>query len=189
MVARLAVGFERPAEVVDLAAVDIKSGCLGCLPCGLDNNCVFEGKDDFTSLYRDRVLAADILFFAGDICDRFLSARWKTFFDGSFFLGRAPTLTGKQLAWVATGPLRQPASLRQFMEAYIEQHSANLVGIISDEYADSAQIDALLDDLAVRAVVWATTGYHMAPSFLGWCAVSDTPPQVSTYSSQGINAW
>jgi multimeric flavodoxin WrbA len=167
MVARLAAGFERPVEVVDLAAVDIKSGCLGCLQCGLDNECQFEGKDDFTTLYRDRVIAADILFFAGDIRDRYLSARWKTFFDRSFFLGHAPSLTGKQLAWVAAGPLRQLPNLRQFMEAYTEQQGANLLGVVSDEYADSAQVDALLDDLAVRGVAWATTGYQRPPSFLG----------------------
>ncbi len=167
MVARLAAGFDRPAEVVDLAAVDIKSGCLGCLQCGLDNECQFEGKDDFTTLFRDRVIAADILFFAGDIRDRYLSARWKTFFDRSFFLGHAPSLTGKQLAWVAAGPLRQLPNLRQFMEAYAEVQGANLLGIVSDEYADPVQIDALIDDLAVRGVAWATTGYQRPSSFLG----------------------
>lgn len=167
MVARLAAGFEQPAEVVDLATVDIKSGCLGCLQCGLDNECQFEGKDEFTTLFRDRVLAADMLFFAGDIRDRYLSARWKTFFDRSFFRGHAPSLTGKQLAWVVAGPLRQLPTLRQFIEVYTEMQGANLLGVISDEYADSAQVDALLDDLAVRGVAWATIGYQRPPSFLG----------------------
>jgi multimeric flavodoxin WrbA len=160
MVARFAASFDRPVEVVDLAAVDIKSGCLGCLRCGLDNECQFEGKDAFTTLFRDRVMTADILFFAGDIRDRYLSARWKTFFDRSFFRGHAPSLTGKQLAWIVAGPLRQLPNLCQFMEAYTEMHGANLLGIVSDEYADSAQIDALLDDLAVRGVAWTASGYR-----------------------------
>jgi multimeric flavodoxin WrbA len=167
MVARLAASFDRPVEVVDLAVVDIKSGCLGCLQCGLDNECPLAGKDDFTTLFRDRVITADILFFAGDVRDRYLSARWKTFFDRSFFLGHAPSLTGKQLAWVAAGPLRQLPNLRQFMEAYTEMQGANLLGFVSDEYANSAQIDALLDDLAVRGVAWAASGYKRPPSFLG----------------------
>jgi multimeric flavodoxin WrbA len=167
MVARLAASFDRPVEVVDLAAVDIKAGCLGCLSCGLDNECRFEGKDGFTNLYRDRVMNADILFFAGDIRDRYLSARWKTFFDRSFFRGHAPSLTGKQLAWVAAGPLQQLPNLRQFMEAYTEMHGANLLGIVSDEYADSAQIDTLLDDLAIRGVAWTASGYQRPVSFLG----------------------
>jgi multimeric flavodoxin WrbA len=167
MVARLAASFDRPVEVVDLAAVDIKAGCLGCLCCGLDNECQFEGKDDFTTLFRDRVMTADILFFAGDIRDRYLSARWKTFFDRSFFRGHAPSLTGKQLAWVVAGPLQQLPNLRQFMEAYTEMHDANLLGIVSDEYADSAQIDALLDDLAVRGGAWTASGFRRPVSFLG----------------------
>jgi multimeric flavodoxin WrbA len=167
MVKRLAASFDRPVQVVDLAAVDIKAGCLGCLKCGLDNECQFEGKDDFTNLFRDQVMTADLLFFAGDIRDRYLSARWKTFFDRSFFRGHAPSLTEKQLAWIVTGPLRQLPNLGQFMQAYTEMHQANLLGIVSDEYADSSQIDALLDDLALRGVAWTASGYQRPNSFLG----------------------
>jgi multimeric flavodoxin WrbA len=167
MVARLAAGFDQPVAVVDLAAVDIKAGCQGCLQCSLDNECVFEGKDGFTALFRDQVMAADILFFAGDIRDRYLSARWKTFFDRSFFRGHAPSLGGKQVAWVVAGPLRQLPNLRQILEAYLEVQTANLLGIVSDEYADSAELDALLDDLAARAVAWAASGYRRPATFLG----------------------
>ena len=166
MVNRLASGFDRPVEVLDLASADIKAGCQGCLQCGLDNECQFEGKNGFTDLYRDKVLTADLLFFAGDIRDRYLSARWKVFFDRSFFRGHVPSLVGKQLAWVVAGPLRQLPNLRQIMEAYTELHSANLLGIVTDEYADSAQIDALLDDLAARGVDWAASGYLRPVSFL-----------------------
>jgi multimeric flavodoxin WrbA len=156
--------------VVDLATVDIKAGCQGCLRCGLDNECLFEGKDDFTAFFRDRVITADILFIAGDIRDRYLSARWKTFFDRSFFRGHAPSLTGKQVAWVVAGPLGQLPNLRQIMEAYVQIHGGNLLGIVSDEYRDSARIDALLDDLTVRGVAWAADGYRQPPSFLGEAA-------------------
>jgi len=167
MVARLAAGFDRPVEVVDLSAVDIRAGCLGCLQCGLDNECQFGDKDDFTRLFRDQVMGADILFLGGDIRDRYLSARWKTFFDRSFFRGHAPSLAGKQLAWIVAGPLRQLPSLRQFMEAYTEMQGANLLGVVSDEYADPDQIDALINDLAIRGVAWAASGYRQPSTFLG----------------------
>lgn len=167
MIARLAGSCDRPIEVVDLAEVDIKAGCQGCLQCGLDNACVFEGKDEFTTLFRNRVMAADILFFAGDIRDRYLSARWKTFFDRSFFRGHAPSLAGKQVGWIIAGPLRQLPNLSQILEAYLEVQAANLLGIVTDEYAESHQIDALLDDLAVRAVAWASGGYLRPVTFLG----------------------
>jgi hypothetical protein len=112
-------------------------------------------------------MTADILFFAGDIRDRYLSARWKTFFDRSFFRGHAPSLTGKQLAWIVAGSFQQLPNLRQFMEAYTEMHGANMLGIVSDEYANSAQIDALLDDLAIRGVTWTASSYQKPVSFLG----------------------
>ena len=78
-----------------------------------------------------------------------------------------PRLTGKQLGWLVAGPLRQLPNLRQIMEAYAEMHGANLAGIVSDEYADSAQLDALLDDLAARSAAWAAGGYRRPATFLG----------------------
>jgi multimeric flavodoxin WrbA len=71
-------------------------------------------------------MAADILFFAGDIRDRYLSARWKTFFDRSFLRGHAPSLAGKRVGWIIAGPLRQLPYLRQILEAYLEVQAANL---------------------------------------------------------------
>jgi len=112
-------------------------------------------------------MAADLLLFGSDIRDRYLSARWKTFFDRSFFRGHAPSLAGKQVAWVVAGPMRQLPNLRQIMEAYTELQGANLLGIVSDEYIDSAQIDALLDDLAARGTAWAASGYRQPVTFLG----------------------
>jgi hypothetical protein len=166
MVERVAAGFQRPVEVVDLSQVDIKAGCQGCLQCGVDNRCAFLGKDDFVELYRDRVMEADLLFFAGTIRDRYLSAAWKVFFDRSFFRGHTPTLTGKQVAWLVAGPLRQLANLRQILEAHTQAHGANLVGIVTDEDAESARLDALLDELVAQAVAQAALGAQRPRDFL-----------------------
>jgi multimeric flavodoxin WrbA len=166
MVERVAAGFARPVDLIDLSQVDIKAGCQGCLQCGADNHCAFEGKDAFPELYRDRVMTADLVFFAGAIRDRYLSATWKTFFDRSFFRGHTPTLIGKQLSWLVAGPLRQLANLRQIIEAHTQLHDANLVGVVTDEPADSGEIDALLDTLVARAVAWAENGYRRPHDFL-----------------------
>jgi multimeric flavodoxin WrbA len=166
MVERVEAGFARPVDLIDLSRVDIKAGCQGCLQCGADNHCAFEGKDAFNELYRDRVMTADLIFFAGAIRDRYLSAAWKTFFDRSFFRGHCPTLIGKQVSWLVSGPLRQLANLRQIIEAYTQMHGANLVDVVTDEYADPGKIDALLDALVARAVAWAAIAYRRPRDFM-----------------------
>ncbi len=158
--------FTPPAEVVQLRDIGIKGGCLGCLQCGMDNNCVYEGKDGFIDFFRQKVLGADILFFAGTIYDRYLSSLWKAFFDRSFFLGHIPVLQGKQIGFVIAGPLKQIANLRQIMEAYTESQRANLVGFVSDDGGSSAEIDAGLQHLALFAADFALQDYIKPPTFL-----------------------
>lgn len=167
MVARIAGSFARPVDVVDLAAVQIKAGCQGCLQCGFDNRCALAGADDFVPLFRDRVMAADILVFAGAVRDRYLSARWKAFFDRSFFRGHVPSLAGRQVAWVVAGPLRRLPLLRQILAGYTEVQGAALAGIATDEEPDSRRVDAALDTLAARAVSGAAAGRCGPQSFLG----------------------
>jgi hypothetical protein len=167
MVDRLAAAFGPAAEVVDLAALDVKGGCQGCLQCGLDNRCVFEGKDDLVGLFRGKVMAADVLVFAGAVRDRYLSARFKAFFDRSFFRGHAPSLTGKQVAWVVAGPLRRLPFLRQVMEGYTELQEATLAGVVTDEDPGAGRTDAALDALAARLAAWAAEGRTRPHTFLG----------------------
>jgi len=165
MTERLKAYYGDQAEVVNLRDIDIKGGCLGCIHCGYDNTCVYEGKDGYIEFFN-RLKTADILVFAGTIKDRYLSSLWKTFFDRSFFNTHIPNFGGKQLAYVISGPLSQLANLRQIFEGYSEMQEANLVGIVSDEPAESAQIDGLLRELAVRSVEFAKTGYVKPPTYL-----------------------
>jgi hypothetical protein len=76
-------------------------------------------------------------------------------------------LTGKQVAFLISGPLSQNANLRQILAAYLEIQGANLAGIVSDEVGDSAEIDRLLDDLARRLLHYAAANYIKPVSFLG----------------------
>jgi multimeric flavodoxin WrbA len=63
---------------------------------------------------------ADVIVFAGAIQDRYLSSRWKMFFDRSFFNNHSPYLVDKQIAFVISGPLGQISNLRQILEEYVE---------------------------------------------------------------------
>ena len=167
MIERFSRAFSNPVELINLNELEIKGGCLGCVQCGYDNRCVYEGKDGYIDFYNRKVKTADILVLAGTIKDRYLSARWKRYFDRSFFTGHAPSLIGKQIGFVISGPLRQIPNLRQVLETQVQTQHANCVGFVTDEYGDSTAIDRLLQNLAERLVQSAGNGYISPPTFLG----------------------
>jgi multimeric flavodoxin WrbA len=166
MVERMQTCFQGNATVVNLRQIDIRGGCLGCCQCGLDNVCVYENTDEVREVYR-KLMAADIVILAGSVQDRYLSSRWKTFFDRGFFMNHVPIFAGKQMACLVAGPLGQLATLRQILQGYIETQEANLIGIVTDECASSQELDGLLDSLAGRLIDCAAAGYVQPMTFLG----------------------
>jgi multimeric flavodoxin WrbA len=166
MIERFRRAFEPEVPMVNLHELDIKGGCQGCLSCGYDNQCAYQDKDEFVHFYEHQVKTADLLVFAAATRDRYLSARWKTYFDRSFYNGHVPTLIGRQVGLLISGPLSQNANLRQILQAYTELQLANLAGIVTDESGDSAAVDARLDQLAHRLVRYADLAYMRPPTFL-----------------------
>lgn len=154
-------------DVVNLQEIDIKGSCLGCLECAYDNHCVYEGKDGYIDLFKNHIMGADILIWAGTITDRYLSSRWKMFFDRSFFKGHAPALPGKQIGIIISGPLSHVPNLRQIVEAYVEMQRANLVGMVTDEFGDSSLLDEQLHSFLHRMINYADQKFIAAPTFLG----------------------
>ena len=166
MVERMQTCFQGKASVINLHQINIRGGCLGCCQCGLDNVCVYENADDVCEVYR-KLMAADIVILAGSVQDRYLSSRWKMFFDRGFFMNHVPIFLGKQMACLVAGPLGQLATLRQILQGYIETQEANLIGIVTDECASSEELDGLLDSLAGRLTDCAAAGYVQPMTFLG----------------------
>lgn len=167
MVSRLQACFGGQAKVVNLQELSIKTSCLGCIQCGYDNCCPLEDRDDFIPFYRDRVMTADILIYAGTIQDRYLSARWKTFFDRTFFMGHTPNIKDKQIGIVLAGPLSRNPHLREILQAYFEMMETNLVAIVSDENNDSTTLDDQLDLLTRNLVTFSQQNYRRPRTFLG----------------------
>ena len=167
MIERLKSSFQNGIEISNLHDLDIKGGCLGCLQCGYNYECVYTDKDEFIQFYNTRLRTADILIFAGTIQDRYLSSRWKLFFDRSFFNTHTPSFTGKQIGFIISGPFGQIPNLRQIFEGYVEWQQANLVDFITDEYGDSPQIDAALQNFARRLISFSEKGYIKPRTFLG----------------------
>lgn len=167
MIERFKASFSGEIETINLRDLDIKGSCLGCVQCGYDNQCVYQDKDEYIDFYNAKIKATDILILAGMIQDRYLSSKWKEFFDRSFFNGHAPSLIGKQMGFIISGPLSQNPNLRQILEAYVEIQHSNLAGIVTDEYGDSAEIDGFLQSMAEHLVRFADSGYIQPPTFLG----------------------
>ena len=167
MIERFSRSIEGPVEIHNLYGLDIKGGCIGCLRCGFDNRCAYTGKDGFMDFYNSVLKRADVIVFAGTIVDRQLSWKWRQFFDRSFFNCHTPSLVGKQIAFLVSGPLSQLPELRQVYEAWMEIQRSNLVGFISDEQIGSGGIEERIDSLAERLIRQAQLGYIRPRTFLG----------------------
>lgn len=166
MVSRFAGFFESRPDIVNLRT--LKMGpCLGCLKCGFDNICAYEGRDDYIDMYRQKVLKADIVVFACAINDRYLSWRWQRYLERSFFRTHQPTLKGKQTAFIISGPLSGNSNITEILRGYCETMGANLAGIVTDEPGDNRTVDRMLYNLAAETVEMAKKNIMMPVTFLG----------------------
>lgn len=167
MIDKFRNSFSQTIELINLQDIDIKGGCLGCLKCGYNYECVYNDKDDFISFYNSKLKTADIIVFAGAIKYRYLSSTWKRFLDRGFFNTHTPSLSGKQIGFIISGPLRQMSNLRQILEAYIQWQGSNLVGFVTDEYDTSIIIDKQLYTFSRNLIKLSTVNYTKPATFLG----------------------
>lgn len=167
MLERFQSSFSNAPEIIDLAEIKIAGGCLGCVKCGMDNHCVYDGKDDVRSTYEDKLKQADIIVYALTMKDRYFSARWKNFLDRRFYNTHQPGLPGKQIGYLISGPLSYEQNLRQIILASAEIDQANLVDIITDEYSSSSHLDQAISDFTQKVIKCATSHAKQPKTFLG----------------------
>ncbi len=141
------------------------SPCTNCLHCTYDGVCVID--DDMNFLYQNRILPADAIIYAGTVHDRYLSARWKLFFDRFFLNGHRPVLTGKQGGFIISGPLREITNLRELLTCFAETFGLSNRGFVTDEYKDPDQITGLLQALSYGIMEGLQHGVRRPPSFRG----------------------
>ncbi len=153
-------------KTINLRDVDMKGGCLGCMRCGQNYECAYDGKDGFTDFFKKNVLGADIIIIAGRIQNRQLSALWRRFFDRCFFNTHTPVLGGKQVAFLVSGPLGQLQDFQMVYEGWYELQEAHLVDFISDEYSRE-ELTACLNSLAAKLLQFSLRGYTRPRTFLG----------------------
>lgn len=159
--------FSPAPEIISLDNVNIKGGCLGCCECGPDNNCKWGDSDDYINFYNTQIRPADILVFAGEIRNRWLSWQWKQFMDRSFFNTHVPVMEGRQLVWIVSGPLSYNGNIRDTLQGITENGKANLVDILSDEENDSRILDKIVYDAAALALKCSGQNFVHPRTFLG----------------------
>ena len=167
MTAQFKANFEEEIKEVNIHELDIKGGCLGCIHCGYDNTCIYEGKDEYNKFFDDELKTADIIVYAAEIKDRFFSARWKMFIDRSFYNNHVPVFTGKQLVYLVSGPLKQIPNIRQIFEAWAQIQRGNLVDFVTDEYKDSAESDKIISATVQKTIRYANQKLKKEDNFLG----------------------
>ena len=167
MLAQFKSNFVEDIEVVNIRELDIKGGCLGCIQCGYDYTCQYNGKDEFTEFYREKIIQADILVLVGTITDRFLSARWKMFFDRAFFNTHTSTMISKQMLYLISGSLSQTPNMSEIFVALAQIQKANLLDFVTDESENSEAIDKLIAVSSQKVISFSKQKVIREADFLG----------------------
>jgi multimeric flavodoxin WrbA len=148
-------------NVFHLREIGMKGGCLECLEHGCDNDCRY--LKPFKKFYEQYLFMADAVIFAGTIKDRHLSAIWKLFWDRTFVYGHTPTLAGKPVAYLLSGPLNQLPNLRESLKAYAQLISqSTMVDMVTDEYESSERLTNSLKGLAEK-LSWVVEHHAKTP--------------------------
>ena len=180
--------FERSVTLavdrIELGALKMQGGCLGCMRCFDDGRCQYQ--DEYASAFDQRVLPADVVIYAGAVRDRFFSARMKTFVDRYFSNGHRPVLAGKLMGYLVSGPLQQLGPLREFVEVNIELSHCHRLGVVSDESRDSEETTRRLQSMARAVGRWLEERWHTPPTFRGHAADKNFRDLV--YNNKGIMA-
>lgn len=163
MISSYGDSFTHDIEIVEIKSLELKGGCISCMKCGYDNQCFY--KDGFMDFWKSTMKNADVIIFAGEIKDRYLSSDFKMVFDRSFFMNHTPYLIGKQMGFLISGPLSQTANLNYLFSAYVESQNSNLIDFVSDEYENSKDIDKLIVAMAESGIEYSNDGYIRPHTF------------------------
>lgn len=157
--------YPYPVEIVDINDFPYEAGCHGCLKCELVGEC--DRKDGFQAFYFNLVNSCDVLVFGMNLEDRYIRPVWKLFLDRSFSNGHRTSMMGKHTTYLVSGPLRSLPSVRLFLEAKDNVGRENAMGIISDEYDSSEELQELIQETAKKLARAVDSKYQKSINFLG----------------------
>ncbi|MEA5027416.1 MAG: NAD(P)H-dependent oxidoreductase [Sphaerochaeta associata] len=157
--------YPNEVEVVDINDFPYEGACQGCLKCELAGPC--DRKDGFQDFYQNLVNTCDVLVHAMNIEGRYVKPIWKLFLDRTFSNGHRTSMMGKHTCYLVAGPLSQLSNVKEFLEGKDRVGKENSMGVISDECPDSAHLQVLIEQLAVRLDRASRAKYQKGVNFLG----------------------
>ena len=164
MIQKFKDSFRDGIEIYNINNIDMKAGCMSCLRCAHDNQCI--QQDGFFEFFQKKFKNNDIIVYALSIKDRYFSYLFKQFIDRGFFNGHTPIFEGVQLCYILSGPLSQLDILRQSITAHAELGWGNIVDIITDEFGESEDLNELIYNMAKKSIEFSKSGYIQPPTFI-----------------------
>ena len=157
--------YPNEVQIVDINDFPYEGACRGCLRCELVGEC--DRKDGFQEFYQNLVNSCDVLVHAMNLDGRYLKSIWKLFLDRTFSNGHRTSMMGKHSCYMVSGPLGRLPHVREFLEGKDRVGRENSMGIISDEASHAGQVQALIEDLALRLDRAVRAKYQKGVNFLG----------------------
>lgn len=134
-------------EIINLRELGYAQ-CVDCLKCASAFVCALE--DGFQDMYKQKVLTADAVIFAGEIKDRFLSSLIKLFLDREFCYNHSLIHQGRLFGALVSGPLAENYIIRKVLSSIVELRGGVMIDFISDEPDDSKHLTTLIGSFAER---------------------------------------
>lgn len=153
-------------DVFDISKEKSINYCLGCMKCARTQKCINEKRDGIRNIIDKIISEYDIIIFAGEIKDRYLTWRMKTLFDRTFVYNHIPIFKGKQLGFIISGELSKNQNLRNILEVY-SQGGRNLIGIVTDESEDKDTISNDIRTLSHLSRKYYENSYFRSENFYG----------------------
>lgn len=154
-----------PSRVINIRDYRFQGGCLGCLHCAADGNCVY--KDDFQRFLREEVQVADAIVYAATIENHFIGSDFKLTFDRQFCDGHRTTTMGMPVGYILSGAYTKERNLINIIEGRGEVAQHFMLGVASDESTNPLTIQDDLRKLAVKTHYALTQKLQLPQNFLG----------------------
>lgn len=105
-------------RIFDINEFGIRGGCLGCLKCAKDGECVY--TDGFAEELRERIQTAPATIYAFRIYHHNMGADFKMYFDRNFCNGHRTLTAGKPTGYLVAGDLSVEPNVREVLESRSE---------------------------------------------------------------------
>ncbi|MBO5896060.1 MAG: NAD(P)H-dependent oxidoreductase [Clostridia bacterium] len=132
-------------RVINLTKFAFKGGCLGCMNCATDGNCVY--KDGFQDLLRNEIQKTDAIVHAFTIKDHSMGASFKLYDDRQFCNGHRSVTMGMPVGYIVSGDYTCETNLQTVVEGRANVGGNFMCGVATDELDPDNAIRKLATNL------------------------------------------